>query len=77
MTTLTINVDNDIKQKAQAISQKDGATLTFVINQFLKMYTRNEIKFSLVKDDITFWDEEEINNMGKTTNIKFKTNNFN
>ena len=64
MTTLTINVDDKVKQKAQILSKKDGATLTFVINQFLKLYINNEIKFSLNKDE-----EEFLNLSNKLTNI--------
>lgn len=57
MTTLTISVDNKTKEIAQKISKKEGVTLTFLINQFLKAYTQGGFSFALLnKSDKDFID---------------------
>lgn len=57
MTTLTISVENKTKEIAQKISKKEGVTLTFLINQFLKAYAQGNFSFALLsKDDKDFID---------------------
>jgi len=50
MTTLTVNIDDQIKHQAQKKTEKDGVTLTFVVSQCLKAYAQNEMKFKLMID---------------------------
>ena len=76
MTTLTINVNSTIKQKAQEMSRQEGATLTFVVNQFLKLYVNNKIKFSLISNNE---DSEFLNlsaNLTKLAEEKIDTKNL-
>lgn len=54
MTTLTIQVDNQLKEQAQKISKDDGVTLTFLITQFLKAYSKGKIQFELVQEEKAF-----------------------
>ena len=42
MTTLTINLDEQIKSQAQQKVKKEGLTLTALISRFLKEYLRGE-----------------------------------
>jgi antitoxin component of RelBE/YafQ-DinJ toxin-antitoxin module len=61
MTTLTVNIDDQIKSQAQKKTEKDGVTLTFVVNQCLKAYASNEMKFKLMIDhETTLVDDETI-----------------
>ena len=42
MTTLTINLDNQLKAKAQKKVKKEGLTLTALISRFLDEYLKGE-----------------------------------
>lgn len=58
MTTLTVNVDEEIKAQAQEFAKKDWITLTFLLNQLLLLYNNWKVKFSVtVEED---FDESEI-----------------
>ncbi|MBU0578277.1 hypothetical protein KJ742_02980 [Patescibacteria group bacterium] len=47
MSTLTINLDEHIKSKAQKKVKKEGLTLTALISRFLKEYLRGEWEFRI------------------------------
>ena len=51
MTTLTIRIDDILKERAQELIKKDWITFTFIINQFLKSYSEWRAKFSLTYSD--------------------------
>jgi len=51
MTSLTINLENQLKQIVQKKAKRDGVTLTFVVVQALKAYESDKLKFGLVSDD--------------------------
>jgi hypothetical protein len=51
MTSLTINLEDQLKQVAQKKAKQDGVTLTFIVVQALKAYKNNKLKFCLVPDD--------------------------
>lgn len=54
MSSLTINIQEDIKKSAQNKSKSDGLTLTFVVTQALKAYAEGKLQFGLLADnDIT------------------------
>lgn len=58
MTTLTVNVDEEIKAQAQEFAKKDWITLTFLLNQLLLLYNNWKVKFSVtVEED---FNESEI-----------------
>jgi antitoxin component of RelBE/YafQ-DinJ toxin-antitoxin module len=47
MTTLTINLDEQIKSQAQQKVKKEGLTLTALISRFLKEYLQGEWELRL------------------------------
>lgn len=51
MTSLTINVDETLKENAQKKAKKNGVTLTFVVTQALMAYHKNQLKFGILPDD--------------------------
>lgn len=51
MTSLTINLDEDLKAEVQSKVKKEGVTITFVITQALKAYNENKLKFGLLSAD--------------------------
>lgn len=51
MTSLTINLEEPIKSKAQKKAQKDGVTLTFIVTQALRAYNEDKLKFGLIYPD--------------------------
>ena len=48
MTTLTINLDEQIKNNAQKRVKKEGLTLTALISRFLKEYLKGEWEMRLM-----------------------------
>lgn len=50
MATITVNIEDNLKKNSLSASKKDGVTLTFLITQFLKHYTKWDIQFELTKD---------------------------
>ncbi|MBI2464156.1 hypothetical protein HYV57_04315 [Candidatus Peregrinibacteria bacterium] len=55
MTSLTINIENELKKNAQKKAKKDGVTITFIVINALKAYKEGKLKFGMVlnDDDIT------------------------
>ena len=51
MASLTINIDEQIKKRAQQKTKQDGVTLTFIVNQALKSYTDGALRFGLIAQD--------------------------
>lgn len=51
MTTLTINLNEKVKKKAQKKAKADGVTLTFVVTQILRAYNEDKFEFGLLADD--------------------------
>ena len=51
MSTLTVNIENNIKKDAQGKAKSDGLTLTFIVTQALKAYAEGKLKFGLLSDD--------------------------
>ena len=51
MTSLTINIAEQLKANAQKKACKDGVTLTFIVIQSLKAYQDGRLKFGLQTDD--------------------------
>lgn len=51
MSSLTINIQDEIKKNAQNKSKSDGLTLTFVVTQALKAYAEGKLQFGLLSDD--------------------------
>ena len=54
MSTITVNIDNELKKKAQEKAKREGTTLTFIVSHFFKSYTDGQIEFELIqkeKDD--------------------------
>jgi len=51
MTSLTINVEEPLKEGVQKKAKKDGVTLTFIVIQALKAYKDGKLKFGLLLDD--------------------------
>ena len=51
MTSLTINLDEKLKAKAQNKTKKEGVTITFIVTQALKAYNENKLKFGLLSAD--------------------------
>ena len=51
MSSLTINLDEDLKSKIQKKTKKDGVTITFVVTQALKAYNENKLKFGIMSAD--------------------------
>ena len=47
MTTLTINIDGNLKERAQKKVRKEGETLTALIAHFLKTYLEDKWVFRL------------------------------
>ncbi len=47
MTTLTINIDDDLKESVQKKVRKEGETLTSLIAHFLKSYLEDKWVFCL------------------------------
>lgn len=47
MSTLTININEKLKAKAQKKSKKDGLNLTALIAQLLKMYVKEDCELCL------------------------------
>lgn len=64
MTSLTINIEELLKETAQKKAQKDGVTLTFVVTQALKAYNENKLKFGLLSD----YDDEVTASFDVSTN---------
>lgn len=50
MTSLTVNIEELLKETVQKKAQKDGVTLTFVVIQALKAYKEDKLKFGLLSD---------------------------
>ena len=56
MNSLTVHIDKNLKKQVQEKIKKDGSSLTFVVNQALKAYNDDKIKFGLLgnnDDEIT------------------------
>jgi hypothetical protein len=51
MTSLTINLENVLKETVQKKAKKDGVTLTFIVIQALKAYNENKLNFGLLSYD--------------------------
>jgi hypothetical protein len=51
MNTLTVSIDEKIKNQAQIKAKNDGVTLTFVVVQALKAYNEGKMKFGMIDDD--------------------------
>ena len=51
MTSLTINLDEDLKAEAQSKVKREGVTITFVVTQALKAYNEDKLKFGLLSAD--------------------------
>lgn len=51
MTSLTINLEEALKENAQKKAKKNGVTLTFVITQALMAYHKNQLRFGMLSDD--------------------------
>jgi len=51
MTSLTINLDEGLKAKAQNKVKKEGVTITFIVTQALKAYNEDKLKFGLLSAD--------------------------
>jgi hypothetical protein len=51
MSSLTINMDNDLKTRVQAKSKKDNTTITFIVTQALKAYSEGKLVFGLISSD--------------------------
>ena len=49
MTTLTINLDENLKTEVQKKVKKDGFTITALISQFFKSYLQDEWELKLSK----------------------------
>lgn len=47
MTTLTINLDENLKTEVQKKVKKDGFTVTALVSQFFKSYLQNEWELKL------------------------------
>ena len=47
MTTLTINIDKNLKKGVQKRVKKEGLTLTALISQFFKSYLKGEWELQL------------------------------
>lgn len=51
MSSLTINMDDELKAQVQKKTKKDNVTLTFVITQALKAYNEGKLVFGIVSAD--------------------------
>lgn len=51
MTSLTINLEEPLKNNVQKKAKKDGVTLTFVVVQALKAYKDGKLQFGLISED--------------------------
>jgi len=51
MASLTINIENQLKEWTQEKAKEDGVTLTFIVVQSLKAYKEGKLKFGLVSED--------------------------
>lgn len=47
MSTITVSVEEALKESLKRKIKEDGVTLTFVVNQALKAYQNGEIQFAL------------------------------
>lgn len=71
MTSLTINLENQLKQTVQKKAKQDGVTLTFVVVQALKAYENDQLKFGLVSDDHKITASFDVSNpVGKKACLK-------
>lgn len=55
MASLTVNIEDQLKEWTQEKAKEDGVTLTFIVVQSLKAYKSGKLKFGLVSenDEIT------------------------
>ena len=51
MTSLTINLEEQLKSNIQKKAKKDGVTLTFIVVQALKAYKDGKLQFGLISED--------------------------
>lgn len=51
MSSLTVNIDEQLKSRIQQRVKKDGITITFVVTQALKAYNEGKIQFGLLSAD--------------------------
>ena len=51
MNTLTVSIDEKLKNQAQIKAKNDGVTLTFVVVQAIKAYNEGKLKFGMIDDD--------------------------
>lgn len=51
MSSLTVNIDEQLKSRIQQRVKKDGITITFVVTQALKAYNEGKIQFGLLSSD--------------------------
>jgi len=51
MSTITVNLKEDLKESIKKKLRKDGITLTFVVNQILRAYRDGKINFEVVGDE--------------------------
>jgi len=51
MSSLTINIEDDLKSKVQKKAKKDGVTITFIVTQAMTAYNEGKLKFGMISAD--------------------------
>lgn len=69
MATITIHIDEQLKNSVQKNTKKEGITLTFLINQLLKAYDKGKIHFEIAQENSEYKKlSKQLTQLTKTIN---------